>query len=144
MKKNKWSKYGFTLIELLVVIAIIGVLTSIVLTSLSNSKNKATDAKIKTQLSNLRSAAELYYGGSGNNTYGAAVNDCTTVGRMFTDPVVSPIISTLTSPKCVSTGTGYAVSVPLVYSSGNHWCVDYKGASKMQAIVQPNGDDTCG
>lgn len=44
---------GFTLIELLVVIAIIGVLASIVMVSLSSSREKATVAKTKRTLSSL-------------------------------------------------------------------------------------------
>lgn len=58
---------GFTLIELLVVIAIIGILSSVVLASLSTARNKANDAKRQSDLHSLQIAVELYY--SKNGTY---------------------------------------------------------------------------
>ena len=64
-KKNKDS--GFTLIELLVVVAIIGILSSIVLSSLNSARLKARDVKRKEDMVQLRSALEMYY--STNWTY---------------------------------------------------------------------------
>lgn len=55
--KNK----GFTLIELLVVIAIIGVLSSIVLSSLNVSRGKAKDASIKVAVSQMTNLLELNF-----------------------------------------------------------------------------------
>ena len=66
MNKNK----GFTLIELLVVIAIIGILSSVVLASLNSARNKGADAAVKSNLSNIRAQAELYYD-SNSNRYNA-------------------------------------------------------------------------
>ena len=59
---KKFTQGGFTLIELLVVIAIIGILSSVVLASLSTARNKGSDARIQSQLQSMRAQAELYTG----------------------------------------------------------------------------------
>lgn len=56
---------GFTLIELLVVIAIISLISSIVLASLNSAKMKARDARRIQDLSQIRTALELYYNENG-------------------------------------------------------------------------------
>src|SRR3989338_1593038 len=61
---------GFTLIELLVVVAIIGLLSSIVLTSLNGARVKARDAKRMEDLRQIRIAIELFY--DDNNYYPSA------------------------------------------------------------------------
>lgn len=61
--KNKkyQNKNGFTLIELLVVISIIGILSSIVLTSLDSGRKKAKIAVTKTMVDQLHEAILLNY-----------------------------------------------------------------------------------
>lgn len=55
------NKKGFTLIELLVVIAIIGLLSSLAVVSLNNAREKARDARRKSDLKQISTAMELYY-----------------------------------------------------------------------------------
>ncbi len=52
---------GFTLIELLVVISIIGLLGSIVLTSVNSARVKARDAKRRADLNQIYLALQLYF-----------------------------------------------------------------------------------
>ena len=55
------NRRGFTLIELLVVIAIIGILASIVLSSLNGARVKGRDAKRVADIKELQLALELSY-----------------------------------------------------------------------------------
>lgn len=131
---------GFSLIELLIVITIIGVLSSIVLSSLSNSRARAYDSKVKQQLSSFRTAAEIYFSNNGDS-YGPPAADCAAVGSIFTN--VQPQNGTpgiyiapgnlpdfAEPPTCQSTNSAYAVKASL-YSGNEYWCVDSKGFSGL-------------
>lgn len=54
-------KKGFTLIELIVVVAIIAMLTSVVLSSLSTSRNKANDTASINSVREIKTALSMYF-----------------------------------------------------------------------------------
>ena len=58
---NDTAPRGFTLIELLVVVAIIGLLASIVLSSVTVARAKARDARRMADLKNIQTALYLYF-----------------------------------------------------------------------------------
>ncbi|MDD5569280.1 MAG: type II secretion system protein, partial [Candidatus Pacebacteria bacterium] len=68
------NKKGFTLIELLVVIAIIGILSGLIIVSMSGAQNSAKDARVKATLDQIRTAAEVYKSGHGD-AYSAVAAD---------------------------------------------------------------------
>ena len=80
---------GFTLIEMLVVTAIIGVLANLILLQLGVARAKARDAKRIADISQLRTAIELYFDDNGGGYPGAAL--CPqTVGVACTAPNAAP------------------------------------------------------
>ncbi len=133
MKNYFKLKKGFTLIELLVVIAIIGILAAVVLASLNTARGKGRDAATKSELSNLRAQAEIYYDDH-SDTYGPAVPGCNS--GIFADAGLNKIISAIgnggSTTECITDGNTWAVDATLQAASG-YWCVDSTGTSKQNS-----------
>ena len=128
---------GFTLIELLVVVAIIGMLSSIVLSSLTSARNRAGDSSVRSNLKSLTNLAALYQ--SNNAGYGSSVTaaTCPTSGTsmFYADVNIRNAIAKAAmggggATRCATDGNSYAVSVQLKTST-DHWCVDSAGGVRQ-------------
>ena len=56
-----WSQKGFSIIELLISVAIIAILTGIIVSNLSGSKQKSRDAKRVSDIAHMQLALELFF-----------------------------------------------------------------------------------
>ena len=137
---NTSRSRGFTLIELLVVIAIIGVLSSVVLASLSTARSKGSDAAIQTDLHGIQVQAELY--NIANNGYGSAAYATTCAAGMFGDATIArskTAADNANGPSgnvyCYASASAYLVAADLVTSG--YWCIDSTGAAKAEAGAAP-------
>jgi prepilin-type N-terminal cleavage/methylation domain-containing protein len=150
MKSLKKFTRGFTLIELLVVIAIIGILASIVLVSLNGARKKGSDARVISDVQEIRTALETGYNGS---AYSDILNDnatnYTTTGSNYGNfsNIISPTgpdntnINTLVSDArsqggnvliygyytSANTANGYAIYGNLVSNTSGYFCIDSTG-----------------
>lgn len=154
MKNQK----GFTLIELLVVIAIIGILSSVVLASLNQARNKGADAAVKSNLAGTRTQAEIFYDNNTANpgTYTGLCADPTILAAINaaksaagdTDATVVAYATAQTSGNSVchegGTPSSWAISVPLKTSGTTHYCVDGAGNATTTSAVLTASDTVCG
>ena len=136
-------KKGFTLIELLVVVAIIGILASIVLASLNTARDKGLDAAIKSNLSNMRAQAALYY--DDNKTYnstGEAVGCTASVDGIMGAGCVDlfAVTQMAEAMKAAAHSSGSAVNSS-IDASGEHWAASalLKNQDELSFCVDGGG-----
>lgn len=133
-------KKGFSLLELLISITIMGLLATIVLNSVSTSRSKAYDSKIRQQLNSFRTAADIYFSNQEPNSYNTTGSPITVCSQgIFND--LSPTngqpgkyidvanLPTGTQVVCGAIDNDYAVKATL-YSGNSYWCIDSKGSNR--------------
>lgn len=123
------NKKGFTLIELLVVIAIIGLLSSIVLASLSSARKKAGYAKMAAEINSLKNALEMYK--IDNKIYPGEGSVVDWYGPDFTSNMGAALV-----PKYIS-------QIPQVYGDYVHITSGYEYYT-FDSNATPPGYDICG
>jgi len=145
---KRMNSKGFTLIELLVVIAIIGILSSVVLVSLNNARDKANDSAIKAEVSGIRGIAEMEYDDTasyaglcdaGNTLNTANAKYGTKLLRSETD-IDAKNGDTGGVPRCYGDGSAYCVEVDLA-SSADSYCVDSTGYAGTTASCDGSNYD---
>lgn len=116
---------GFTLIELLVVISVIGVLTAFLLPNFVGVRNRASDAKIKNDLAQLKKALRIYYNdyqtypadNDGGTMMGCGADGdsaCSQAGSFDANGVVyMKQLPTLFTYEQTNTGEGFLLSADL-------------------------------
>ena len=127
---KKFTRRGFTLIELLVVIAVIGILSSIVLVSLSGARDRAKDARVTGAMDQVRTQSIIFF--DINSTYTG----------LDADPGIVALAADVASPTVGETFTMYIDTdaapgenfcAVATLASGGFWCVDSDYKSEKDA-----------
>lgn len=147
--KNMFSKKGFTLIEILIVVAIIGILASVVVVGLGPAQRKGRDSRRLSDLRQVQTALELYYGKNGAYP-NASIGDWAAFSAVLTgagigtsqipnDPAKGKNYVYLTD----ANGTTYVLGAELEEPTPTIMTSSYKGSTLDNGTPLPTGA-SCG
>ncbi len=158
MHKPELTMRGFTLIELLVAVGIISILASIVMVSLSGTKEQGNAVAVKGDLSTIQTQGVLYF--EIGNTYGAdntgSGASCTPsangvfrdTGTTIEDRVGAAIAAAQghatggsAEVYCRSSSTAFLVAAKL--PNEKYWCIDSIGSAKEKDTAPGNTRTDC-
>ncbi|MFH1780430.1 MAG: type II secretion system protein [Candidatus Nealsonbacteria bacterium] len=128
-------KRGFTLIELLVVVAIIGLLSSIVLLNMKNTRLQAYDVNIQSLMHQLRNEAEFIYAQNGESYSAICDENNNTLNNNDKIGTIEIRIKDNNNGQdviCIEStdGKNFAASSPLIARSEKYWCIESAGLSR--------------
>ena len=139
------TKKAFTLIELLVVIAIIGILSGLIIVSMSGAQNAAKDVRVKAAMDQFRSSAEILNLTTGSYGTTVALDACTVASGTILPSATADTTLLCNDLQSSSSGgagalmiaaTSTAWCIEKVLPSGGAWCLDsggYVGTSDLCA-----------
>lgn len=141
---------GLTFVEILLVVAVLGILITLVLATVSSSRAKAIDNRIRSSVSQMRILAEIAFDSSGGSyvDWSQDPDIQTELTRLlekidedYGDAAGAPYVTTVRETQ----SRDYCVSAPLTSGSGSFYCIDATGKFQTTTAACPDyGDDLSG
>ncbi|MEX0892032.1 MAG: prepilin-type N-terminal cleavage/methylation domain-containing protein [Gemmatimonadota bacterium] len=128
---------GFTLIELLIVIVIIGILAAIAIPKFGKTREKAYFQAMTSDLRNLVSQQELYFGNPNNTFYYAGPGDPTTLNLDF-QPSQGVTVDVTAAGQ-----TGWSATASHAALTATQICGYFTGDAAIQAPAVTSGVIAC-
>lgn len=112
------QQFGFTLIEILVVVSIIGILAALLLANMVGVRERAADARAKSNLNQLKNALRMYYNDNQQYPSGSDV-DCSSLSSVVTNTYIDADVIPQSSNgySCKYTGSGDVFTAYIVLQS---------------------------
>lgn len=121
-------------------IIIIGILSSVVLASLSTARAKGQEAIVQSQLASIRYEVELY-SSTHNDSYSTA-SDCTS--GVFASDGVKQILTKMQANDTVCYAEGSTFAIAATTPSQHNYCIDNGKASVIEGVAtDTNGSAAC-
>lgn len=121
---------GFTLIELLAVVAIIGILSSVVISSVNQARSRARDTKRISDVRQIQNALEVYFANNGYYPEFTSLNP-----RCNTRPSGTNSLNILVSQGFISV----VPDDPKNISSTPNYCYEYVGLGNLSIYPTASG-----